>query len=88
MQRPKQEMRTASVRDLRNHFASVAQWIKDGETVTITSNGAIFATLAPANAGKSGKADWAQRLGRRRPLGRKLSAKQTRSLHEAMRSTL
>lgn len=43
-----QEPRTATVRDLRNRFATVAKWIEDGEKVTITRGGEAFATLAPA----------------------------------------
>ena len=43
-------MKTATVRNLRNHFADVAKWIESGEQVTITRNGAAFATLAPAKA--------------------------------------
>jgi antitoxin (DNA-binding transcriptional repressor) of toxin-antitoxin stability system len=54
-----QDPRTASVRDLRNRFATVAKWIEDGEEVAITRNGAAFATLAPARPEKPRKADWA-----------------------------
>src|SRR5438445_13334209 len=55
-------MKTATVRDLRNHFADVAKWIEHGEQVTITRNGAAFATLAPATPKKRRKADWAARF--------------------------
>ena len=37
-------MKTATVRDLRNHFADVAKWIEHGEAVTITRNGTAFAS--------------------------------------------
>ncbi len=70
-------MKTASVRDLRNHFADLAKWIEQGQEVTITRNGAAFATLAPAKALKAGKADWAARLAKRKPLGRNLSGEET-----------
>ncbi|MDD5200950.1 MAG: hypothetical protein PHC88_14235 [Terrimicrobiaceae bacterium] len=40
--------RPTTVRDLRNHFADVAKWIERDEAVTITRNGAPFATLAAA----------------------------------------
>ena len=36
-------MKTATVRDLRNHFAAVAKWIESGEQVTITRHGVAFA---------------------------------------------
>ena len=41
-------MKTATVADLRNNFAILSQWILDGEAVTITKRGLVFATLAPA----------------------------------------
>ena len=45
-------MKTATVADLRNHFATVSKWIHDGEAVTITKRGIPFATLAPARKRK------------------------------------
>ena len=41
-------MKTATVRDLRNHFPRVAAWIAEGEPVEITRNGKLFARLVPA----------------------------------------
>jgi antitoxin (DNA-binding transcriptional repressor) of toxin-antitoxin stability system len=41
-------MRTATVRDLRNHFARVSAWIEHGEAVEITKGGKAFARLVPA----------------------------------------
>jgi antitoxin (DNA-binding transcriptional repressor) of toxin-antitoxin stability system len=70
-------MKTATVRDLRNHFADVAKWIEEGEKVSITRNGAVFATLAPAVTAKPRKADWASRAASRKPLGRRLSTEET-----------
>ena len=55
-------MKTASVRDLRNHFADVAKWIESGEPVSITRHGSIFATLSPAIPKKRLTADWRARL--------------------------
>jgi prevent-host-death family protein len=40
-------MRTATVRDLRNHFAKVSRWLKAGEEVEITSRGVPQARLVP-----------------------------------------
>ena len=78
-------MKTATVRDLRNRFADVAKWIEHGEQVTITRNGAAFATLAPAKPAKPGKADWAARLKRRPPLGKGLSKEATEALWSRLR---
>jgi antitoxin (DNA-binding transcriptional repressor) of toxin-antitoxin stability system len=78
-------MKTATVRDLRNNFASVAKWIEHGEAVTITRNGAVFATLAPACSIKGPKADWRAKLQKRKPLGRVSSAAETAQFWSALR---
>lgn len=44
-------MKTANVADLRNNFAVIAAWIRDGETVAITKRGKPFARLVPATEG-------------------------------------
>ena len=41
-------MKTATVRDLRNHFPRVAAWIAEGQPVEITKAGKPFARLVPA----------------------------------------
>jgi len=78
-------MRTATVRDLRNHFADVAKWIESGEQVTITRNGAVFATLAPAKPRRRRKTDWATRAKRFKPVGRKLTIEETETFWAALR---
>ena len=78
-------MKTATVRDLRNHFADVAKWIEDGEDVTITRNGAIFATLAPASPATMRKVDWKSRLAGRKPVGRQLSPEETEAFWSRLR---
>lgn len=40
-------MKTASVADLRNRFASVSRWIYEGKTVAIEKRGKAFAILSP-----------------------------------------
>lgn len=42
-------MKTATVADLRNNFATVSKWIHQGEVVVITKRGIPFATMAPAS---------------------------------------
>jgi prevent-host-death family protein len=85
-----QEPRRASVRDLRNHFADVAKWIEDGEQVTITRNGAAFATLAPARPERPRKPDWAARFKRRPPIeaNRGLTPGETQDFYDGMRGEL
>lgn len=78
-------MKTATVRDLRNNFASVAKWIELGEEITITRQGRAFAKLSPATALAPRKVDWAARFAKRPPLGRKLSAKETEEFWSRLR---
>ena len=40
-------MKTATTKDLRDHFLRVAKWIEEGESVEITRSGRPFAHLAP-----------------------------------------
>ena len=40
-------MKTATVRDLRNNFATVAVWLENGEEVSITRRGKKLARLVP-----------------------------------------
>lgn len=62
-----QRMSLVPVRELRNHTADVIERARQGEEVTITSNGVPIATLVPIRSGKQAfltKADM-QRLVRR-----------------------
>ena len=78
-------MKTATVRDLRNKFADVAKWIEHGEAVTITRNGAAFATLAPAKPAKPRKVDWAAWLKEHPPVGKGMSKAATEKLWSDLR---
>ena len=78
-------MKTATVRDLRNKFGEIAKWIEAGERVTITRNGAIFATLLPATPKRLAKPDWGARFKRYKAVGRKLSKKETQEFWSALR---
>ncbi len=78
-------MKTATVRDLRNNFAEVSKWIEHGEQVSITRNGAAFATLAPAEVSKPAKVDWKARLKAFPPVGRGMSEEATEKLWSDLR---
>lgn len=56
-------MKSATVADLRNQFATVSKWIQDGETVTITKRGRAFAKLSPVGEIRTGKSEttWPER---------------------------
>lgn len=53
-------MRTATVRDLRNHYTSLLGWISAGEEIIITQRGKPVARLIPENPAKPGKVNWAE----------------------------
>ena len=40
-------MKTATVRDLRNHFARISRWVESGQEVEITKRGGVVAKLVP-----------------------------------------
>ena len=81
-------MKTATVRDLRNNFASLAKRLEWGEEITITRNGRVFAKLSPASEKKT-KADlraaWAERLKKYRPVGRRATKAETEALWSRLR---
>lgn len=80
-------MKTATVRDLRNHFADVAKVIDDGESIAITRRGAAFAVLTPAKPIAPRKVDWRRSAALRGRIKRvrKLTARQTRDFYTAMK---
>ena len=78
-------MKTATVRDLRNHFAGVAKWIEEGELVVITRHGSTFATLSPSVPKKSGGVNWARRLAEKPAVGRKSTKSETDAFWKALR---
>lgn len=51
-------MKTATVRELRNHYTDVLGWIDAGEDVLITRRGKVIARLSPETDEAVGKADW------------------------------
>jgi len=53
-------MKTATVRDLRNHYSSLMGWIDAGEEVVITRRGEPIATLAPIKQKPPENVNWAE----------------------------
>ncbi len=51
-------MKTATVRDLRNHYTQLLAWIAAGEEITITQRGKAIARLMPEPASAPAKVDW------------------------------
>jgi prevent-host-death family protein len=50
-------MKTATVRELRNNYRHVLEWVEAGEEVTISRRGKVIARLVPEKP-KSRKVDW------------------------------
>jgi antitoxin (DNA-binding transcriptional repressor) of toxin-antitoxin stability system len=48
-------MKTATLRDLRNDFASLEAWLAEGETIRIEKRGKPVAFLSPTNPALSGQ---------------------------------
>ena len=54
-------MKTATVRDLRNHYSKLLAWISAGEEVVITRRGKSIARLSPEPPTDGAeKVDWSQ----------------------------
>ncbi|CAN5905273.1 hypothetical protein BH11VER1_BH11VER1_07030 [soil metagenome] len=53
-------MKTATVRDLRNHYTQLLSWIAAGEEIIITQRGKSIARLCPEPRATVTDADWSQ----------------------------
>ena len=51
-------MKTATVRELRNHCTTLLESVKSGEEVVITERGIPVARLVPEKPAERGKVDW------------------------------
>lgn len=52
-------VKTATVRDLRNHYMGILKWISSGEIVQITQRGKPIARLVPEPPKTASTVDWA-----------------------------
>ena len=77
-------MKTATVRELRNHYASVMKWIESGEEVKISRRGKIIARLVPEGPKKSKKVDWSTSAAVLQDKSKwpKMTKKQTKDFYE------
>lgn len=51
-------MKTATVRDLRNHYTRLLEWIAAGEEIVITQRGKAIARLMPEPTASDRPVDW------------------------------
>ena len=74
-------MKTTTVRELRNNYAKVLQWVSKGEEVEVTRRGKVVAKVVPPATAKLTTVDWAQsRALNRRAWATKLTAKESAAL--------
>lgn len=57
-------MKTTTVRDLRNNYSQVLQWVSAGQEVQVTRRGRVVAKVVPP-AGPARKVDWTQSAAQR-----------------------
>ena len=79
-------MKTATVRDLRNHYTSLLSWIGAGEEILITQRGKAIARLIPEQPQSTERVDWSQSpaVKRDRSRSRVLTAEESLEIiHEA-----
>ncbi len=53
-------MKTATVRDLRNHYTHILRWVQAGEEVVITQRGKRVARLVPETEEEPKQVNWAE----------------------------
>lgn len=75
-------MKTATVRDLRNHYTKLLGWVRAGEDVVITQRGKVVAKLVPETASTAQVVDWASspEVTRDRSKDRVLSAEESAAI--------
>jgi antitoxin (DNA-binding transcriptional repressor) of toxin-antitoxin stability system len=79
-------MKTATVRDLRNRYTSLLNWIGAGEEIVITQKGKVIARLIPEQDQQTRTVDWSQSpaVKRDRSGSRVMSAEESQEIiHEA-----
>lgn len=77
-------MKTATVRELRNHYSGLMKWIEAGEEIRITRRGKPIARLVPEPAEHASTVDWSQSstVQRKRCKEDQISAEAARNLLE------
>ena len=53
-------MKTATVRELRNHYADLLRRVQAGEEIAISQRGKIVARLVPEKPAAPAKVDWSK----------------------------
>ncbi len=69
-------MKSASVRELRNHYNTLLEWVAEGEEVVITKRGKSVARLVPEVDSGQKTVDWSQSMAMRDRAGEKMMTEQ------------
>jgi prevent-host-death family protein len=64
-------MKTATVRELRNHYNTLLEWVAEGEEVVITKRGKSVARLVPELGENERTVDWSESAVMRDRVGEK-----------------
>lgn len=54
------QMKSTTVRELRNNYSQVLQWVSEGEEVEVTRRGKVVARVIPPVPSRPPKVDWTQ----------------------------
>lgn len=74
-------MRSATVRELRNNYSRVLQWVAKGEEVVVTRRGKVVARVVPPVPATPTKVDWTKSAALTRPAWSKaLSSEQSAAI--------
>jgi prevent-host-death family protein len=74
-------MKSTTVRELRNNYSKVLQWVSKGEEVEITRRGKVVAKVIPPAAAQPAKVDWTQSAAlHRQPWSTVLTADQSTAI--------
>ena len=79
-------MKTATVRELRNNFSRIAEWLRDGEQVVITMRKKVIGRIVPEPIANRTlrMPDFAARIAKEYP-HKRISVKESRALREDLR---
>ena len=74
-------MKTATVRELRNHYSKILRWVVSGEEVQVTRRGTTIAKVVPVERATPGEVNWSQSAALTRPSWeRELSAAESATI--------
>jgi len=81
-------MRSTTVRELRNNYSKVLEWVAAGDEVEVTRRGKIVAKVVPVSPSLRRKVDWSKSAAlNRQPWAKTLTLEQKNGLLADSRGT-